>query len=225
MGSGPYVRLPRQPPEITLIYARNSLGKRRKSYPKCNGPWRGRILQCHHGPVSLRRQTHKTPVEANTRIRVQSRHVSTSLTFIHPEPPETLHSISRILNSVHPELTLNWQFVDGAVSALPTAEWQEKLYRRLATVQQGYQGSGVASPYSTTSSNDRARLPSYSSSSGQPSPVGLVPHMPAYSTQSANRRRRLEPSVTSTVPDSDHSSLHLSKERGMSANWLVLRYD
>lgn len=108
VGSGPYVRLPRQPPEITLIYARNSLGKRRKSYPKCNGPWRGRILQCHHGPVSLRRQTHKTPVEANTRIRVQSRHVSTSLTFIHPEPPETLHSISRILNSVHPELTLNW---------------------------------------------------------------------------------------------------------------------
>ncbi|KAI0094285.1 fungal-specific transcription factor domain-containing protein [Irpex rosettiformis] len=99
---------------------------------------------------------------------------------------------------------------DSTKFALPTAEWQDQLYRRLASVQ-GHRGSGIASPYSATSSSDQARFPSYSTPSGQPSPVAIAPHM-GYSEQ-PHSRRRLESSLPTTVPGSDQGSPHFFLEK------------
>lgn len=80
---------------------------------------------------------------------------------------------------------------DTAMSAPPTVEWQEQLYRRLS-------GTPVynspATPFSNVPS-DQGRYGDWSSS--QPSPVSTTRSIPAAEGEPSRRRRRLEgPSLT-----------------------------
>ncbi|KAI0697535.1 fungal-specific transcription factor domain-containing protein [Cytidiella melzeri] len=95
---------------------------------------------------------------------------------------------------------------DGTASAVPTPEWQEQLYRRLSSIQ----SSGMASPatqYSTASSSEHARFPSYSSSSGQPA-----------------RRRRIDAPISS-IPETDRGMSRRSRESVESIHESAEEYD
>ncbi|KIP10141.1 hypothetical protein PHLGIDRAFT_11523 [Phlebiopsis gigantea 11061_1 CR5-6] len=81
---------------------------------------------------------------------------------------------------------------DPAISSPPTVEWQEHLFRRLTSLQQY---STPAAPYSVASSDATgARLPSWSPSSGQDSPI-----IPPPSSEPSRRRRRVEGLAALTV--------------------------
>lgn len=74
---------------------------------------------------------------------------------------------------------------DNAMTSPPTVEWQEHLFRRLTSLQQY---STPVTPYSNVSSEAMgARLPSWSPSSGQESPI-----IPPPSNEPSRRRRRVE---------------------------------
>ncbi|KAJ3556519.1 hypothetical protein NM688_g1984 [Phlebia brevispora] len=78
---------------------------------------------------------------------------------------------------------------DTTVPAIPTAEWQDQLYRRLSS----HLGSGLESPMTTYSSpSDPTRFASWSSS-GSTSPMVAIPtSLPGMSGEPSRRRRRLD---------------------------------